>query len=147
MDRDDSTKAKSRLQRDREAGIYDLSFPPYAQAVEMPSTIRRLRPDEGDRVLDAGAGTGRLTLELATKCKEVIAVDYSLESLKLCREKCERSNRRGVFWVQADLCKLPFRPGVFDKVGSCQVIQDLPSTDSREETLRELHRGRQEGGP
>jgi ubiquinone/menaquinone biosynthesis C-methylase UbiE len=106
----------------------------------MPTTMRRLRPGDGDRVLDAGAGTGRLTLELARTCKEVIAVDYSLESLKLCREKCERSDTQRVFCVQADLCKLPFKSGVFDKAGSVQVIQDLPSADGRTEMLRELHR-------
>ncbi len=145
MNQDDS-KAKSRVQRDREARIYDSSFVPYAQAVEMPSTLRRIGASESDRVLDAGAGTGRLTLELAAQCKEVIAVDFSLESLKLCREKCGQSARGGVYWVQADLGKLPFRSGVFDKVGSTQVVQDLPSADDRMQMLSELHRVMKKGG-
>lgn len=146
MGHQENIKKKTREQRDLEAGRYDLSFSSYANAVEMPTTIRRLGLSDRDITLDVGAGTGRFTLELAQRCRRVVAVDFSFNSLKVCREKCRQSVPAKVHFVVADISMLPFRDEIFDKAGSSQVLQDLPTSEQRVATLSEVGRVVKRGG-
>src|SRR5882724_6274230 len=58
---------------------------------EIPSTLAELNPGANDVLLEAGCGTGRMTPSFASRCKTHIAVDFSLESLLVCRRKLERA--------------------------------------------------------
>jgi ubiquinone/menaquinone biosynthesis C-methylase UbiE len=133
-------KKKSRLQRDKEADCYDKSFSAYANAVEIPTTIKRLSLGRSDCVLDAGAGTGRLTKELVEKCMFVVAADFSFNSLKVCKVRCEIHKTARLYLVQADLCFLPFKDGFFNKIGCSQMLQDLPTPKDRLNALKEMKR-------
>ena len=62
-----------------------------------------LRP--GDRVLDAGTGTGDLA-RLAVKAgAAVVGVDVSLEMLSVAQSRLSRPR---VAWAGADVAQLPF---------------------------------------
>ena len=70
-----------------------------------------LRP--GDRVLDAGTGTGDLA-RLAVKAgAAVVGVDVSLEMLSVAQSRLSRPR---VAWAGADVAQLPFRAESFDVV-------------------------------
>jgi SAM-dependent methyltransferase len=62
---------------DIECGGYDLDLPLW----------RELANTEGSPVLDVGAGTGRVALDLARRGHEVVALDRSPELLEALRER------------------------------------------------------------
>jgi SAM-dependent methyltransferase len=62
---------------DIECGSYDLDLPLW----------RELAATEGSPVLDVGAGTGRVTLDLARRGHEVVALDSGAELLDALRDR------------------------------------------------------------
>jgi SAM-dependent methyltransferase len=62
---------------DIECGGYDLDLPLW----------RELATREGSPILDVGAGTGRVALDLARRGHEVVALDLSAELLDALRER------------------------------------------------------------
>jgi SAM-dependent methyltransferase len=64
---------------DIECGGYDLDLPLW----------RELADGEGSPILDVGAGTGRVTLDLARRGHEVVALDRSAALLDALRDRSE----------------------------------------------------------
>ena len=60
-----------------------------------------LQEHGGQRVLDAGCGTGRVAIELAARGYDVLGTDLDLGMLDAARAKAP-----GLRWVQADLATL-----------------------------------------
>jgi ubiquinone/menaquinone biosynthesis C-methylase UbiE len=89
--------------------------------------LRRLLPDKGKRLLEIGAGFGRLTGEYHG-FDQVVLVDYSLSQLRYAQEQLGTSGR--YIYVAADAYSLPFRSGSFDGATIIRVIHhiaDVPS--------------------
>ncbi len=84
--------------------------------------LRRLLPPGGSRILEVGAGFGRLTGELAA-FDQVVLVDYSRSMLREARERL--GDDRRYLYVAADVYKLPFAPGAFDAATMIRVIHHL----------------------
>jgi len=84
--------------------------------------LRRLLPSHGRRLLEIGAGFGRLTNEYEAY-QQVVLLDYSLSQLQYAQETLGTSGR--YLYVAADAYKLPFRPGVFDTVTMIRVIHHM----------------------
>jgi ubiquinone/menaquinone biosynthesis C-methylase UbiE len=114
--------------------------------IEIPVTMKMLDLQPNDLLLEAGCGTGRMTLRFAAACKDQMAVDFSFESLRVCRRKLVAAGVRNVDLVQADVCALPFRSERFDRVVSCQVLEHIPTPDSRERMISEIARTVKPGG-
>lgn len=84
--------------------------------------LERLDPRPGERILDLGCGTGRLTAEVAARTgSPVVGADRSRTMIDQARG---RSQRR-IGFVQADGIALPFR-GVFDAVFSTATFHWIP---------------------
>ncbi len=89
--------------------------------------LRKLLPGGGRRLLEIGAGFGRLTDEYHT-FEQVVLVDYSFSQLKYAQDMLGTSDR--FVYVAADVYNLPFRPGTFDAATIVRVIHhmaDVPS--------------------
>ncbi|MCP4644752.1 MAG: class I SAM-dependent methyltransferase [bacterium] len=90
------------------------------------------------RVLDVGCGTGA-NLSVFNETAEAVGIDYSMDPLDLCKD-------RGVNGLAAaSALELPFAPGSFDVVVSCDVLCHQGITDPRI-ALREMARVLRPGG-
>lgn len=86
--------------------------------------IARLLPPGGRRLLELGAGYGRLSAEY--QAEQVVLLDYSFSQL---REARERLGDERFLYVAADAYHLPFQPGVFDRATMIRVLhhfEDVP---------------------
>ena len=133
--------------RDAQVGDYDaMTFLNHFGKVEIPLTLRALRPLPTDRLLEAGCGTGRMTRLLSPTVRELVAIDFSFESLRVNRRKLLAAGATNVHLVQADLCRLPFAECVFDRVVSCQVLEHVPGPDARAAAVSSLSSVLKPGG-
>jgi len=67
---------------------------------------------QGSLVLELGCGNGKSLCAMGIKGWDVTAVDYSLQAIRMCEERCSIS--RTPRFVQSDVCYLPFRDCTFD---------------------------------
>lgn len=87
--------------------------------------LRKLLPASGQRLLELGAGFGRLSQEYRGY-QTIVLLDYSFSQLQYARE---RLGDEGYLYVAADAYRLPFQAGVFDAATMIRVIhhfEDVP---------------------
>lgn len=136
-----------RGQRDREAGAYDrLPGLRLLSLREIPLTLGPLAVRSADRVLEVGCGTGRMTTRLARTGATVLAMDHSLESLRVLRGKLASHGASTVQLVQADAARLPVADGWATRALTCQMLEHLPTPAMRERAVAELARALAPGG-
>jgi len=104
--------------------------------VERKSILNALNIQKDDIVLDAGCGTGRLSIEIAKKCKKIYALDFSQKSIDILNKKINDQKIKNIETFVWDITKpLPLNEKI-DKVLSIQVIQHIPTESKRLETLK-----------
>ena len=110
---------------DRWAPTYDATPNPLV-ALDRRHTFRALNPRPGERVLDAGCGTGAYLRMLHSAHSIPIGLDLSPGMLRVARQMTP-----DVSIVQADLNRaFPVRPGRFDAVISTLVSEHLTDLQS-----------------
>ena len=93
-----------------------------------------LQQTGGDRVLDAGCGTGRVGVELARRGHAVIGVDADLDMLAAARTKAP-----DLSWIHADLAELSAHLGeTFDLVLLAGNVMIFLAPGSEDRVMREL---------
>jgi len=91
--------------------------------------------------LDAGCGTGFLSLELAGRGHRVTGVDFAPAMIATARRKAAAQGLT-VHFEQADAENLPFPPGSFDLAISRHVLWTLPHPEAAiDEWIRVLRPG------
>lgn len=100
---------------------------------ELIPTIEALSAGPGTMVLELGCGDGRYTLVLAGECRWVVAVDFSLESLRIMQQR--QQNQRNIALVLGDITTLKVRTAAFDRVLST-LVSNLPSRAHRDAMYR-----------
>lgn len=89
--------------------------------------LRRMLPEKGSRLLDIGAGFGRLS-EFYERYEQVVLLDYSQS---LLRQAQERLGRDGKFvYVAASFYSMPFARNAFDTAMMIRVmhhVEDVPA--------------------
>jgi SAM-dependent methyltransferase len=102
----------------------------YEDAVERVA-LRYLLPPAGRRLVEIGAGYGRLA-DLYSGYDEVVFFDYALSQLRQARQlwgDAGPGGRPRYVYVAGDFYKLPFAPGLFDTVTIVRTIHhaaDVP---------------------
>lgn len=107
----------------------------------MLALVTALDPQNGELILDAGAGTGNLSTRLAARGAKVTALDSSPEGL----ERCKKKNGEITTIVHNLEKPLPFTNSTFDKIGSNNVVY-LIAKDKRLALFKEWHRILKPGG-
>lgn len=99
-------------------------------------TITDFTPEtlHGKIVLDAGCGGGRIARFVAPECSEFFGFDYSI-AVDKAKQLTDRPNAH---FVQCDVNKHPFRPGLFDIVYSHGVLHHTPDTKRSFDNLPQL---------
>jgi ubiquinone/menaquinone biosynthesis C-methylase UbiE len=112
---------------DEDAAVYDNSPEHHPRRPQeraaWSGTLRRLLPDPPARVLDAGAGTGFLSLLLAGQGYQVTAMDLSSRMLEVLQDKAAHLGLE-VQTAQADAVSPP--DGPFDAVVERHLLWTLP---------------------
>ncbi|MEV6595700.1 methyltransferase domain-containing protein [Actinoplanes sp. NPDC051346] len=102
-----------------------------------------MRPEPGQRLLDAGCGAGDVARELATAVApdgEVVALDYSEATLAAARTRHAGGD---ITYVAGDVCALDFDDESFDGVWCERVLQHVDNADA---AVGELARVTRTGG-
>jgi ubiquinone/menaquinone biosynthesis C-methylase UbiE len=134
---------------DRFTNLYDLMFRVngYGRSLERYLRENPLPLPAGARVLDAGCGTGLLTLaflRVHERPADVASIDLSLRSLQTARrtvQKLRKGPRRRVAFAQSNALALPFADESFDLVLTSGVLEYLPLREGLGELARVLAPG------
>ncbi len=101
--------------------FWDQGARAYEDAVEAIA-LRRLLPDQGELMLELGAGAGRNTPRYGN-FKRIVLVDYSRTQLEQARDRLGDSDR--YVYVAADVYRLPFVQGVFDTATMIRTLHHM----------------------
>lgn len=122
----DSVEMQSEiLIRDEQADSYDKRLAPRFYK-EVKPTLQILGNCEGKKIIEYGCGTGRITREI--KGAYILATDFSLVSLGICKENIDQSV---VGLVLADSSSFKSKDNFFDLAVSFQFLEHLLSKEIR----------------
>jgi ubiquinone/menaquinone biosynthesis C-methylase UbiE len=128
---------------DRIEGFYDLTFKlnGYGRSLDQYFDAHPLPVFPGASVLDAGCGTGTLTLAVLRTLKvpiKLTAVDLSPSSMATAKKYVEKDNPSGqsVRFAQGNVLALPFADDAFDLVLTSGVLEYVPLDEGLSELAR-----------
>ena len=145
-----SSQTEEVALRDQQATTYDQwileTKGAYFDLVDRSAPMRWLRIEPSHCVLDAGCGTGRFTIPIAQRCREVWGVDFSPKSIEVLTEKAGALGLNNVRAMVADLAQAALPPGYFDRVISNSVIHHIPTAEARLSAARRIGESLKPGG-
>jgi SAM-dependent methyltransferase len=128
-----------RIDFSRNAGIYDRRHGVAIPDEQLGRLWESARLAANTRVLDIGAGTGRVAIPLARRGCSVIAAEPAASMLAQLRAKANDTNVRAVI---AEGARLPFPAGYFDAVVIARLLYLTPDWRTiLDETRRVLAAG------
>lgn len=134
------------LVRDQDAFNY-ISHPKF------PTQLARLKrfiqskaaSEQGGKVLDLGCGPGPTTKLLLEAGYDVVAVDFSIQSLALNAQHCGEKHGHALF-VQGDLNAIEFTDGAADGLMMADFLQHLGDKQTQRAFLQKIFRALKPGG-
>ena len=127
---------------------YDLRFSAETPSdkrfneMEMNFILGKLKPE--DEVLDLGCGTGRFTVPMAERVRQVTGLDLCPAMMEKAREKTLQRGLR-VEFKEGDMTNLQFADKSFDVVTSMVALMHIP-LDQRQAVFSEAARVLKPGG-
>jgi len=106
------------------------------------AVMEMLDPNRGDVILDAGAGTGNLTIPIAKKARECVAVDISGKMLQRLKQKAAKEDVTNLTAETSTIEDYRTKKK-FTKIVCAGVAQYL---EDQETVLKNFHRMLEEGG-
>ncbi len=98
--------------------------------------LQRLLPPTGERIIDIGAGFGRL-VNLYGGYNEIVLMDYSRSQLEDARR---RLGEERITYVAANLYEMPFVKGAFDAAVMVRVLHHQSDAPSALRAIRRILR-------
>jgi SAM-dependent methyltransferase len=146
----DSSQEGEIALRDQQAATYDQWISQtkgsYFDLLDRTAALCWLRVKSSHAVLDAGCGTGRFTILIAKRCREVFAVDFSTKSLEVLQDKAKALGLSNIKTLASDLTKAELPRDHFDRAISIAVIQHIPTAEGRLSAVRHVCEGLKPGG-
>ncbi|WCM29664.1 class I SAM-dependent methyltransferase [Sphingomonas sp. QA11] len=105
--------------------------------------VRRVKPREGEQVLDMAGGTGDIAFRLAKSGASVTVADINPQMLEVGMERAQKRGIDGLVWTEANAETLAFPDRFFDAYTiafGIRNVTDIPKA------LREAHRVLRRGG-
>lgn len=81
------------------------------------------------RILDAGAGMGRISIPLARVAGSVVAIDQSFLRMKFLKKRAEAEGLLNIETYVSDLFDAPFEDGSFDLIVMNGLLEWIGATD------------------
>jgi ubiquinone/menaquinone biosynthesis C-methylase UbiE len=141
-------EAKAGSYYDRIARFYDLTFKVngYGRSLDQYFENHPLPVSRGAKILDAGCGTGLLTLALLRSIRfpvSITALDLSSTSVVAARKALYYSSgrKRDVTFTQGNLLCLPFADESLDLVVTAGALEYVPLADGITELARVIRPG------
>src|SRR5688500_468643 len=142
------TEARAGSYYDRIARFYDLTFKVngYGRSLDQYFQAHPLPVSRGHRILDAGCGTGLLTMALLRAIRfpvSITALDLSQTSVVAARKALYYSDgrKRDVTFAQGNLLCLPFADESLDLVVTSGALEYVPLADGLTELARVIAPG------
>jgi ubiquinone/menaquinone biosynthesis C-methylase UbiE len=140
--------SKTQSFYDRIADVHNLAMKinGYRDSVAKYLRSLKLNLDSNSLVLDAGCGTGLVTLALykaGYHPKKTFALDLSFNSLTVAQEQFEDDKKvqaEHVEPIQGNLLSLPFPDEKFDAVLTCGALEYVPLDEGLREMARVLRK-------
>lgn len=133
---------------DKIAAVYDLTFKlnGYGRSLDQYLSQHPLPISRGARVLDAGCGTGLLTLALLRSARfplKITALDLSATSIVAAGKAVDQSEgrTRDVSFAQGNVLSLPFANSTFDLVVTSGALEYVPLEEGINELARVIAPG------
>jgi ubiquinone/menaquinone biosynthesis C-methylase UbiE len=137
------TEARAGSFYDRIAKVYDFSFKVngYGRSLDQYFARHPLPVSRGARILDAGCGTGLLSLALMRALRfpiHLTALDLSARSIRTAKHAVSRSavRRRDITFTQGNVLSLPFADNSFELVVTSGALEYVPLEDGFRELAR-----------
>jgi ubiquinone/menaquinone biosynthesis C-methylase UbiE len=137
------TEARAGSFYDKIAGLYDLTFKlnGYGRSLDQYLEKHPLPVSRNARILDAGCGTGLLTLALLRALHfpvRITALDLSATSIVAADKAVYESSVRthDVSFAQGNVLSLPFADNTFDLVVTSGALEYVPLEDGINELAR-----------
>jgi ubiquinone/menaquinone biosynthesis C-methylase UbiE len=142
----DSTKTQGLYDRIADVQNLAMKLNGYRASVSKFLKSLKLDIDAKSTVLDAGCGTGIVTLgfeDAGYRPKHIATLDLSLKSLEVARDEFRQKRRyaKRTGPVQANVLKMPFADNTFDLVLTCGVLEYVPLETGLDEISRVLKKG------
>ena len=145
----ETSGSKTQTFYDRIVDVHNLAMKVngYRSSVAKYLESLDLKLDESSLVLDAGSGTGIVTLGFQMagfRPKKTVALDLSFNSLEISREQFERDENaeaENISLVQGNVVEMPFADETFDLILTCGVLEYVALDEGLKEFARVLKIG------
>jgi len=103
---------------------------------EIRAVVKALDVQANDTVLDVGAGAGRIFREIYESCGLIIAIDFSIECLRVLREITKGSDN--IIAIRGNAAEMKFKAATVDKIICTQVIQHIKHKHELENAIEAM---------